>query len=180
MVTVTIRLNVYQMQCIMPCLPSLPFPPFNTETLDDVSHCRPLTGQVAARYVASGGQDLPFLRQRRQCLSLAAPDALEETIPLCQSVQGIVALSHGANESGESVDVVLAGDLAAGLVDLGDGDLDGSVVLGLDDPVGGGALSGDVARRRKHKLAHAMPYHVMQCHAIPKFNRFVRLFCSSI
>lgn len=41
--------------------------------------------------------------------------------------------------------MVLAVDLAAGLVNLGDGDLDGAVVLGLDDAVGGRALAGDVA-----------------------------------
>lgn len=40
--------------------------------------------------------------------------------------------------------MVLALNLSAGLVDLGNGDLDGSVILGLDDAVGGAALSGDV------------------------------------
>lgn len=53
--------------------------------------------------------------------------------------------------------MVLAGDLAAVLVNLGDGDLDGRVVLGLDDPVGGGALSGDVARSNKFKSANPRP-----------------------
>ena len=47
--------------------------------------------------------------------------------------------------------MVLAGDLTAVLVDLGDGDLDGGVVLGLDDAVGGRALPGDVARKRKRR-----------------------------
>ena len=42
--------------------------------------------------------------------------------------------------------MVLAGDLTAVLVNLSDGDLDGGVVLGLDDAVGGRALPGDVAR----------------------------------
>lgn len=41
--------------------------------------------------------------------------------------------------------MVLALDGTAVLVNLGDGDLDGSVVLGLDDAVGGAALAGDVA-----------------------------------
>lgn len=42
--------------------------------------------------------------------------------------------------------MVLSLDLSAVLVNLGDRDLDGSVVLGLDDTVGGTALAGDVAR----------------------------------
>ena len=79
-------------------------------------------------------------------LSLGAPDVLEETVPLSESVHGVVALGHGADETGKGVDVVLAGDLTAVLVNLGDGDLDGGVVLGLDDAVGGRALPGDVAR----------------------------------
>lgn len=78
-------------------------------------------------------------------LSLTAPDVLEETIALGQSVHRIVALAHCADEAAEGVDVVLAGDGAAVLVDLGHGDLDGAVVLGLNDPVGGAALAGDVA-----------------------------------
>lgn len=78
-------------------------------------------------------------------LSLAAPDVLDEAVTLGQSVQGIVGLAHGADETAEGVDVVLAGDGAARLVNLGDGDLDGGVVLGLDDAVGGRALAGDVA-----------------------------------
>jgi hypothetical protein len=78
-------------------------------------------------------------------LSLAAPDALDEAVALRQAVHGIVALAHRSHEAAEGVDVVLAGDGAAVLVDLGDGDLDGAVVLGLDDAVGGAALAGDVA-----------------------------------
>jgi hypothetical protein len=77
-------------------------------------------------------------------LSLAAPDALDEAVALRQAVHGIVALAHRSHEAAEGVDVVLAGDGAAVLVDLGDGDLDGAVVLGLDDAVGGAALAGDV------------------------------------
>lgn len=77
-------------------------------------------------------------------LSHGAPDALEESVALGQSVQSIVALTHRSHETAEGVDVVLSLDLSAVLVDLGDGDLDGGVVLGLDDAVGGAALSGDV------------------------------------
>lgn len=84
-----------------------------------------------------------------QHLALAGPDSLDEAITLSQTVEGIVALAHRTNETGEGVDVVLAGDGAAVLVNLGDGDLDGGVVLGLDDAVGGAALARNVAIRRK-------------------------------
>lgn len=66
-----------------------------------------------------------------------------------QSVHGVVALAHGADKAGQGVDVVLSGDGTAVLVDLGDGDLDGTVILGLDDAVGGAALARDVARFRR-------------------------------
>ena len=76
--------------------------------------------------------------------ALPAPDVLEEAVALGEAVEGVVALTHGADEAAEGVDVVVAGDGAAVLVDLGDGNLDGAVVLGLDDAVGGAALAGDV------------------------------------
>ena len=71
------------------------------------------------------------------------PDVLEETVTLSESVEGVVALTHGANETGEGVDLVLT-SVSAVLIDLCDGDLDGGVVLGLDDAVGGAALAWDV------------------------------------
>jgi hypothetical protein len=77
-------------------------------------------------------------------LSLGRPDVLEETVTLSESVQSIVALAHGADETGESVDNVLALDRPAVLVDLGDGDLARTVVLGLDDAARRRALAGDV------------------------------------
>jgi hypothetical protein len=58
-----------------------------------------------------------------------APDALEEAILLCEPVEAVVALAHGAHEAGEGVDLVVAG-VAAVLVNLADADLDGGVVLG--------------------------------------------------
>jgi hypothetical protein len=63
---------------------------------------------------------------------------------LGQAVHGVVALAHGADEAAEGVDLVVTLDGTAVLVDLCDGDLDGTVVLGLDDAVGGAALAGDV------------------------------------
>lgn len=87
-----------------------------------------------------------YLAQR---LPAGAPDVLEETVALGQAVDGVVALTHGADEAAEGVGLVLAG-VAAVLVDLADGDLDGGVVLGLDDAVGGRALAGDVAERSRN------------------------------
>jgi hypothetical protein len=73
-------------------------------------------------------------------LSLSAPDVLEEAVTLGQSVEGVVALAHSSDEAAEGVDVVLALDGTAVLVNLGDR----AVILGLDDAVGGAALAGDV------------------------------------
>lgn len=76
-------------------------------------------------------------------LSGSAPHVLQETIFLCKSVHRIVALAHGTDEAAKGVDLVLASGTAV-LVDLCDGKLDGGVVLGLDDAVGGRALAWDV------------------------------------
>ena len=62
-----------------------------------------------------------------------------------EPVEGVVALANSTDEAAEGVDDVLALDGTAVVVNLGDRDLDGSVVLGLDDAVGGTALAGDVA-----------------------------------
>ena len=78
-------------------------------------------------------------------LPASAPDVLEESIALRKAVHAVVALAHGAYEAAEGVGLVLAG-VAAVLVDLGDGELDGGVVLGLDDTVGCAALAWDVPR----------------------------------
>lgn len=77
-------------------------------------------------------------------LALRAPDALQEPVALCEAVEGVVALAHGADEAGESIGDVLALDSAAVLIDLGDGDLARTVVLGLDDAARRRALAGDV------------------------------------
>jgi hypothetical protein len=76
-------------------------------------------------------------------LSLRAPDTLEEAVLLGEPVDGVVALAHGADEAAEGVDLVVAG-VATVLIDLADADLNGAVVLGLDDAAGGAALAGDV------------------------------------
>lgn len=76
---------------------------------------------------------------------MRTPDALEETVPLGESVQGVIALGSRSHEPAEGVDLVLSG-VASVLVDLADADLDAGVVLGLDDAVGGAALAWDVAK----------------------------------
>lgn len=90
-----------------------------------------------------------FLRN----LSLGAPDGLDETITLSQSVQRVVGLTHGTDEAAQGVDMVLSGDGTAVLVNLGDGDLDGAVVLGLDDAVGSAALARDVTGRTRISIS---------------------------
>ncbi|KAF3170100.1 hypothetical protein TWF751_006916 [Orbilia oligospora] len=77
-------------------------------------------------------------------LSCSRPNVLQQSIPLSKSVERIVSLSTRPDETAESIGDVFAGGTAV-LVDLGDRDLDGCVVLGLDDTVGGRALSWDVA-----------------------------------
>jgi hypothetical protein len=79
-------------------------------------------------------------------LSGSAPDTLEEAILLCEPVEAVVALAHGADEAAEGVDLVVAG-VAAVLVNLADAELDGSVVLGLDDASGGGLEGVSIAIR---------------------------------
>jgi hypothetical protein len=64
-----------------------------------------------------------------------APNALEEAILLCEPVEAVVTLAHGADEAAESVDLVVT-SVATVLVNLADADLDGSVILGLNDASG--------------------------------------------
>ncbi|GMG07637.1 unnamed protein product [Aspergillus oryzae var. brunneus] len=77
-------------------------------------------------------------------LAGGGPDVADVSITLGEAVQGVIALTAGTDETAKSVALVLAG-VAAVLVNLADGDLDGGVVVGLDDAVGGAALAGHVA-----------------------------------
>lgn len=77
-------------------------------------------------------------------LAGSSPDVLEVTVTLGQTVEGVVTLTAGTDEAAESEGLVLAG-VATVLVNLADGELDGGVVVGLDDAVGGAALAGHVA-----------------------------------
>jgi hypothetical protein len=94
---------------------------------------------------------VPKISHNANLVSARVPDTLEETVPLGEAVDAVVALAHCAHEAAKRVDLVLAG-VAAVLVNLGDADLDGAVVLGLDDAVGRAALAGDVPAQRKIKL----------------------------
>ena len=67
----------------------------------------------------------------------------DEVLVSEESVDAGVGLTAGSHESSEGDGLLLAGDLA-GLVNLSDVDLDGGVVLGSDESVSGGALSGNV------------------------------------
>ena len=96
------------------------------------------------RREASRTHHHPLQIASRRNLPLGAPDVLEEAVALSEAVQSIVALAHGADETREGVDDVLALDGTAVLVDLGDGDLARAVVLGLDDSARRRALAGDV------------------------------------
>lgn len=89
----------------------------------------------------------PHQNSSMRNLPLGAPDVLEETVALGETVQRIVALTHGANEARQGVNNVLALDGTAVLVHLSDGDLARAVVLGPDDPARRRALAGDVTER---------------------------------
>lgn len=80
-------------------------------------------------------------------LPLGAPDVLEEAVALGQAVEGVVALTHGADKAGQRVDDVLTLDGATVLVDLRYGNLARSVVLRADDATRRRALARDVPGR---------------------------------
>lgn len=63
---------------------------------------------------------------------------------LRETVERVIALTGGTNEAGEREVDRLAGDDTAVLVNLTNGDLNGSVVLGLDKAAGRSALARNV------------------------------------
>ena len=68
----------------------------------------------------------------------------EEVLVSEESVKGSVGLASLAHEASEGDDGVLGAGHLAVFVNLGNLDLHGSVVLGGDESVSGGALAGDV------------------------------------
>lgn len=85
-------------------------------------------------------------------LTRGGPDVLQQPVLLSKPIQGVVALAHGPNETAQRICDVLA-SVAAGLVNLSNRDLNGCVVLGLDDAVGGTALTRDVTARGPDQYA---------------------------
>lgn len=113
---------------------------------------QPITANLYRRISRGSLRDCdqtPYQNTPNMHLSLAAsaPDILQQTITLRQSVQGVVALAHGPHESAQCVHLALACESAV-LINLADGDLNGCVVLGLDDAVGSTALAGDVTAKK--------------------------------
>ena len=67
----------------------------------------------------------------------------KETVLGGKLVKGVIRKASGAEETVEDVLGVLASEVTV-LIELGDDDLDGSVVASLNESVGGRALAGDV------------------------------------
>lgn len=119
--------------------------------------CRMLAPSSVARVLCTFHSNVcfffRFLSSYVKHLSLSRPDGLDEAVTLSQTVHGVVGLAHGADETAEGVDMCLAGNGTAVLVNLGNGDLDRAVILGLDDAVGSAALAGDVAVNRSRNIS---------------------------
>jgi len=79
-------------------------------------------------------------------LPACAPDGLEEAVLLCEPVEAVVGLAHGADETADGVGLVVAG-VAAVLVNLANAELDRGVVLGPDDASGGRLVGISIAFR---------------------------------
>ena len=87
---------------------------------------------------------IPHFPPQKKHLSGRAPDRLEEAVLLCEPVEAVVRLAHGADKARDGVDLVVA-RVAAVLVNLADAYLHGCVVFGGDDAVCCAAFAGDVA-----------------------------------
>ena len=81
-------------------------------------------------------------------LPTRTPNALQETISLCQPVQRVVALPHRPDESTQRVDLIFT-CVPTVLVDFADADLDGGMVLRFYDTVCSAAFAGDITARLK-------------------------------
>jgi hypothetical protein len=115
-----------------------------SSTPPDVTH-------LTARLFIQATRQAPQTPEKvisRLPLAAGGPDVADVAVTLAEAVQGVIALATGTDETAEGVALVLAG-VATVLVNLADGDLDRGVVVGLDDAVGGAALAGDVAVRKR-------------------------------
>ena len=72
------------------------------------------------------------------------PDVFQQTVVLSQTVQRVIGFPSRSNVTRQSVGNVFAWDGTTFFIDLSDVDLDGGVVLGLDDSVGSRTLSWNV------------------------------------
>ena len=66
---------------------------------------------------------------------------LEVAVLGAEAVEGVIRLAHAADEAGQDVGLGGASE-AARLINIGDVELDGSVVLGGDETAGGRAKGG--------------------------------------
>ena len=78
----------------------------------------------------------------QKCVRHALEVLGQDSVLLCESVDAIVRLSHAANGAADGVGLEAPGHSAGRLIDVGDVDLDRSVILGSDDAVARGAESG--------------------------------------
>jgi hypothetical protein len=107
---------------------------------------KPLAGSSDSNVLLAVSQFIPSLTATMSIsipqlhmpspLPRSTPDTLEEAVPLCEPVDAVVALAHGAYEAAERICLVLA-RVATVLIDFADADLDRRMVLGFDDASGG-------------------------------------------
>ena len=72
------------------------------------------------------------------------PNVLQQTIVLSQTVQRVIGFTSGSNVTGQSVSDVFTWNGAAFFINLGNVDLNRSVVIGFDDSVGSRTLSWNI------------------------------------
>lgn len=77
-------------------------------------------------------------------LTRVRPDVLQQTVVLSQSVQRVVRFTSRSEVTAQGVGGVGTGDGSAFFVNIGNVDLDRSMVLSLDDSVSGRTLSRNV------------------------------------
>lgn len=92
------------------CVPNFPFLPQPTR-----ANLEPQS--VVRRAVPMRYSVVPEPFRIRLPLQASAPNILQQTITLCQSVQGVVAFAHSTYESAEGVDLALA-RVSSALIDL--------------------------------------------------------------
>lgn len=76
-------------------------------------------------------------------LALVGENVLDNIVSLGKTVERVISLTLLADEAAEDVGEVVTRDDVSLSVKLGNVDLSGSVVLGLDKTASGGALAGD-------------------------------------